>query len=86
MAKEKPIPRWQQGFRSSAYEDLWLKMTAKERRWHFLFDMGVVALVILGMLVCVALGVMTWADFRSVMIVIAIGLFVLFAGNRDRIT
>ena len=85
MAKEKPIPRGQQGFRPSAYEDLWLKMTPKERRWHFLFDMGVVAVVILGMLVCVALGVMNWDDFRSVMLAIGIILFFLFAGNRDPI-
>lgn len=83
---EKHIPRWQQGFRPGpAYEDTWLKMSPRERRWSFMFDMRVVALVVLGMIVATALGHMTPKQLWGMIVFIAIFLGILFAGNRGPI-
>lgn len=82
---QKPIPRWQQGFRPWAHEDTWLKMSPRERRWSFMFDMGVVAVVVIGIIVVTALGYMTPKQLWGMIVFIAIFLGVLFAGNRDPI-
>ncbi|HEY0979478.1 MAG TPA: hypothetical protein VGE23_01395 [Candidatus Paceibacterota bacterium] len=82
MAK-KPIPRWQQGFRSLAYRDVQERMTPEERRVDFCIDMAVVAAVVIGA------GIMTWLGripvdvFWGLVGFIAIVLIFLFSGNRD---
>ncbi len=82
---EKPIPRWQQGFRPWAFEADWLRMSPRERRWSFRFDMVVVALVVIASMVATAFGKMTPKDFWGLIVFIVIGLGILFAANRDPI-
>ena len=38
---QKPVPRWQQGFRPGAYGDVWDKMSPTERRWAFISDIAI---------------------------------------------
>lgn len=81
----KPIPRWQQGFRPFAFEDIWLKMTPEQRRADFLFDMAVVAVIVIAMIIATTLGLMTSNEFWKLIGFMAIFLGILFASNRGPI-
>lgn len=87
MAKtEKPVPRWQQGFRPHAFEDTWLRMTPRERRTSFVIDMIIVAIVLGIALAMVPFGLMSMSGFWSLFKVVAILLVFLFAANRDPVS
>ncbi len=77
---KRPIPRFLQGFEPGpAYRDAWRSMTPSERRADFLFDMGVVAVVL------ALVAIFAPQYFSQMLGIVAILLALLFAGNTGRV-